>query len=125
MKDKFRILVVGAGSAGVDLLHQLLKAEFVELVCVCDLDENAPGIKLAKEHGIPTGKDSLEVLEKDTKIDIVMNVTGVKKVRESLRTFMLYSDNHYTVIMHERISALMVSLSKGVLVPMKEEDNEY
>jgi len=120
MPSNFRILVIGAGNAGVELLRQLATADFVELVCVCDKNPNAPGMLLAKEYGAPTSTDYLVVLRDNRDIDIIIDVTGVDEVEDSLHTFMKYSDNKHTVIMHERIARLMVSLSKGMLVEIKQ-----
>ncbi len=125
MQNKFRILVVGAGMAGAELLHKLMTANFIELVCVCDVIDDSPGIKLAQEHVVPTCQDVLSVLKDNPEIDIIIDVTGVKKVRDSLRQFMQDSGNQHTVIMHESIAALVVSLFKGELVTMKEEDKVY
>jgi acetaldehyde dehydrogenase (acetylating) len=125
MKNKFRILEVGAGMAGAELLHKLMTANFIELVCVCDVIDDSTGIKLAKENGVPTCQDALSVLKDDPEIDIIIDVTGVKKVRDSLRQFMQDTGNQHTVIMHESIAALVVSLFKGELVTMKEEDKVY
>jgi len=52
-------------------------------------------------------------------VDIVIDMTGVTKVREALRQYMQGSDNHCTIIMHELIAVLLMSLSQGELVTMK------
>mgnify|MGYP001587969005 CR=1 FL=1 len=119
MQTKFRILVIGAGTAGVELLRQLATAEFVELVCVCDLNPDAPGMQLAREYGAPTSTDYLLILRDNRDIDIIIDVSGVEEVEDSLHTFMKYSDNKHTIIMHESIARLMVSLSKGKMVTIK------
>ena len=52
-------------------------------------------------------------------VDIVIDVTGVTKLREEFRQYMQESDNHCTIIMHELIAVLLMSLSQGELVTMK------
>ncbi len=58
-------------------------------------------------------------------LDIIIDVTGIKSVRDQLRSYMQTSENNHTVIMHERISALLVSLFNGKLVDMKASDGVY
>ena len=58
-------------------------------------------------------------------IDIFIDVTGVHKVRDALRHYMQQTDNHHTVIMHELIAVLLLSLSKGKLVHFKHDDLDY
>jgi len=121
----FSVGIIGAGKAATELLHQLASADFVEIVGIADLKTDTPGILLAKEKGIPTTTDMNQILEMGEQLDILIDVTGVQAVRERLRQYMVESNNHHTVIMHERIAALMVSLAKGQLVDMKDSDDEY
>jgi len=121
----FSVGIIGAGQAATELLHQLVDAEFVKIVAIADLKTDTPGILLAKEQGIPTTTNMHDILELGESLDILIDVTGVHAVREQLRKYMVESDNHHTVIMHERIAALMISLAKGKLVEMKASDDEY
>ncbi len=123
--NKFTVGIIGAGRAAMEMLQQLASADFVNIVGIADMNENAPGIALAHEHNIPTTTDMAEILAKGEQLDILIDVTGVKKVRDSLRQHMQDSGNHHTVIMHERISALLISLAKGKLVEMKASDDDY
>ena len=123
--NHFSIGIVGAGHAAIEMLHQLLKADYVTITGIADMNENAPGIALAREHGIPTSTDMADILAAGEQLDILIDVTGVKKVRDILRQHMQDSGNHHTVIMHERISALMISLANNKLVEMKASDDEY
>lgn len=46
-------------------------------------------------------------------------------MRESLRSKMVETGNTHTLIMHEAIALLMMSLSAGRLVTSKHSDLEY
>jgi hypothetical protein len=35
------------------------------------------------------------------------------------------SENHHTIIMHELIAVLLMSLSQGKLIPMKHNTTDY
>jgi len=121
----FTVGIIGAGQAATELLNQLANAEFVDIVGIADLNTEAPGILLAEKHGINTTTDMKNILELGESLDIIIDVTGVHVVREKLRQHMVESNNRHTVIMHERIAALMVSLARGQLVDMKASDDDY
>ncbi|RLV59871.1 oxidoreductase [Parashewanella curva] len=121
----FSIGIIGAGQAATELLQQLVAAEFVYIVAIADLKTDAPGIELAKTHKIPTTTKINDILKLGEAIDIIIDVTGVCEVRNQLRQYMSETNNTHTVIMHERLSALMISLAKGALVEMKGSDETY
>lgn len=123
--NHFSIGIIGAGQAAIEMLQQLLQAEYVTITGIADMNDNAPGMALAREHNIPTTTDMADILEAGEQLDILIDVTGVKKVRDLLRQHMQTSGNQHTVIMHERISALMISLANGKLVDMKASDQDY
>jgi glyceraldehyde-3-phosphate dehydrogenase/erythrose-4-phosphate dehydrogenase len=123
--DQFKIAVIGAGDAGLELLNRLFTAEFIDILGVADTNDQAPGILLAKEHNIPVTTDMYDLLKDSSQIDILIDVTGVKAVRDALRTHMQESGNYHTIIMHERISALLLSLFNGEMVATKASDEFY
>ena len=91
--EHFKIAVIGAGHAGIELLQQLFDAEFVDIVGVADTKKDAPGMVLAREHQIPTTEDMNRVLVSRRKIDIMIDLTGVTAVRDHLRQHMRGSGN--------------------------------
>ncbi|MEJ2424490.1 MAG: oxidoreductase [Candidatus Thiodiazotropha sp.] len=120
-----RIILIGAGETGTPLLNQLLAAPFVDVVGVADLDDQMPGIQLAKKHGITTTNDFMSLVKLGEAVDIIIDVTGVAKVRADLRKYLQESGNHHTIIMHELIAVLLMSLSQGKLVSMKHDTADY
>ncbi len=120
-----RIVLIGAGETGTPLLKQLLAADFVEVVGVADLNEDMPGIQLARQHGIATTQDFMTLVRLGDAVDIIIDVTGAAKVREQLRQYLQESGNHHTIIMHELIAVLLMSLSQGKLVSMKHGPVDY
>jgi predicted homoserine dehydrogenase-like protein len=125
MSQWIRIAMVGAGETGTPLLQQLLSAPFVKVMGVADLNSEAPGMRLAREYGVKTFDDFMDLVSKGEELDIIIDVTGVHKVRDDLRHYMQQADNHHTIIMHEMIAVLLMSLSKGELVRMKHNDLDY
>ncbi|CAO3419357.1 oxidoreductase [Azospirillum doebereinerae] len=123
--DLFRVAVIGAGETGTPLLRTLLDAPFVELLGVADLDAEAPGARLARERGVATTTDFMELARLGDRLDILIDVTGVPAVREALRREMLESGNHHTLIVHEMVVQLMLSLLSGKLVRLKHGAQDY
>lgn len=119
----FQIVVIGAGETGTPLLQQLLDAPFVNLRGVADLELSQPGIALARERGVYVTTNFMELV--DHSVDIIIDVSGSPKVREVLRSNMLDTGNSHTLIMHEAIALLMMSLSAGKLVDSKHGQMEY
>ncbi|HEX8962037.1 MAG TPA: oxidoreductase [Rhodocyclaceae bacterium] len=120
-----RIVLIGAGETGTPLLKQLLAADFVEVVGVADLNDDMPGIQLARQRGVATTKDFMTLVRLGDTVDIIIDVTGVAKVRDQLRQYLQESGNHHTIIMHELIAVLLMSLSQGKLVSMKHNSVDY
>jgi len=123
--DLFRVAVIGAGETGTPLLRKLLAAPFVELLGVADLDPEAPGMRLAEDQGVKTTSNFRELAELGDGLDVLIDVTGVPAVRESLRKAMQETGNHHTVIVHEMVVQLMLSLLNGELVRLKHDTQDY
>ena len=121
--EQIKVGMIGAGETGTPLLRQLLDAPFVEMVGVADLNLESPGIQLARQRGISVTDNFIELAEQGTRIDILIDVTGSRKVREDLRRYMQFSGNTHTVIVHERVALLMLSLGAGKLVTTRHDDS--
>jgi glyceraldehyde-3-phosphate dehydrogenase/erythrose-4-phosphate dehydrogenase len=122
---KIRIAIIGAGETGTPLLRQLLDAPFVELLGIADLSDAQPGMQLAKARGVRTTNDFMDLARLGNGVDIIIDVTGVAKVRDQLRHYYQEAGNHHTVIMHELIAVLLMSLSQGTLVDAKHGAVDY
>lgn len=125
LMQAFRIVVIGAGDTGTPLLQQLFNAPFVQVLGVADLNLELPGIALARQHQVPVTDNFMELVSLGSQVDIIIDVTGATKVREQLRQYMVDSRNAHTVIMHEQIALLMMSLSAGKLVDSKHGLQQY
>ncbi|NPV29084.1 MAG: Gfo/Idh/MocA family oxidoreductase [Firmicutes bacterium] len=79
-----KVGIVGAGKGGTSVLKALSDLPGVRVVGIADINEEAPGMKLAKESGIKTYRDCVEMLEYSD-LDVVIEATGNPKVEELLR----------------------------------------
>lgn len=83
------IAIVGGGQGGSSILGTLSKIKEVEVIGIVDIDENAPGVQLAKELGVYYTNSIQEVLSK--KVDLIIEVTGNKRVEEEIRIHNIHS----------------------------------
>jgi FlaA1/EpsC-like NDP-sugar epimerase len=93
---KLSIAIIGAGNAGIEMMQKMIEVDFADLVAVVDKNEEAPGIKLAQEKGIPTTNDFMSLFKDDNELDIIIDITDIKAVRDELRSFMQESKNETT-----------------------------
>jgi PAS domain S-box-containing protein len=78
-----RVLIVGAGNGGTALLKLLQKTTMFQIVAVVDIDEKAPGMKLAKEMNIATGTDWHDFMNEE--MDFIIEATGKQEVLDEIR----------------------------------------
>lgn len=76
--------IIGGGRGGLAVLNLLLTIPAVRVVWVADVQSDAPAIIKAKEMGITTIADFVTRL-KDSSLQMVIEVTGVEKVKQLLR----------------------------------------
>lgn len=75
--------IVGAGKGGLAVLKVMDGLPDVRVVGIADLNEDAPGMRLARELGVKTFHDCLDLLRLPN-LEIVVEVTGNPKVQELL-----------------------------------------
>lgn len=110
MANIVKVALIGAGRTGTPLLKELLKYRYIKLVGVADRNEKAPGLKLAAKNKIYTTADPITLLQKKN-IDILIDVTGDVKLKKSMKDFFAETRNSKTIIMHELIARLFISVS--------------
>lgn len=118
MAKVVKVALIGAGRTGTPLLKELLKYRYIKIVGVADRKEAAAGIKLAAQRKIYTTSDPMALLRKKN-IDILIDVTGDGKLKKSIKDFLAKTRNSRTLIMHELIARLFISVStrKSALAP--------
>lgn len=77
-------LIIGAGRGGSALLEMFLEDDLANVVAMADTNPDAPGLKLAKEHGIPTYTNTVEAMHacKDCPGCIVYNLSNDDSIAE-------------------------------------------
>lgn len=119
MADKIRVALIGAGRTGTPLLKEFLKYRYVEVVGVADINPAAEGIRLAAKKGIFTTAKPMDIVRKAGDIDILIEVSGDRKLKRSLKNHFEKTGNKKTIIMHDLIARLFISVctKKSKLIP--------
>lgn len=113
-----RVMLVGAGNGGVTLLKMLHKTKILEVVAVIDINEQAPGILLAKQLGIQTSTCWQEALSKQ--VDIVIEATNNNNVLQEI----MEKKNKSIIVIPGTIAHIMSDLineKEALIVKLKEE----
>jgi methyl-accepting chemotaxis protein len=76
-------LIIGGGNAAKTLVNYFIETENLKIEAVIDLNENAPGMVYAREKNIPTSNQIENYIE-SPEVDIIVELTGNRKVRESI-----------------------------------------
>lgn len=75
------IAIVGAGQGGTTILNSLTDIPSFKVVGICDVNEQAPGMVLARKKGVPTYSD-LPRLCAYPGLNVIIEATGNAKVQE-------------------------------------------
>lgn len=73
------IAIIGAGKGGTAILETLLKMPSVITKHVCDVNPSAPGVTLARQHGIQCHTQMTEICQ-NKEVDLIFEVTGRKEI---------------------------------------------
>lgn len=111
------IVIVGAGQGGYNIIRSFINIQDIKINMVIDRDMNAPGIKLAKEHGLPCFKDLEAICADNT--DIIIEVTGNKTVSKLLSD--KFKDT--CTILDSKAALLITTLVKNDILTLEKLNN--
>lgn len=77
------IVIVGGGRGGAAMLRSLITLPDVKILGIADINDQAPGLVLAREMGVVTFNDFLDMI-KLPQVEVVIDVTGADAVRERI-----------------------------------------
>jgi len=110
MSQTLSIALIGAGRTGTPLLQDLLQYNYIKILAVADIDSASPGMQLAKNHQIPCFTDPMELVKAVKEVDILVEVSGDLKLKERIKNHYEETGNRKTLIMHDLIARLLISL---------------
>lgn len=111
--------VVGGGKGGTSILKEFSGIEGFSIVGVCDVNDNAPGIRLAREMGIRVYKNLEELLSLPG-LDILIEATGSPQVRETIYE----KKQPGTVVAESQVANVMMTLIETREEMFKKMHNE-
>jgi len=74
-EDPHRAVILGAGRGGSAILEMFLDENLVDVVAIADTDPNAPGLALARAHGLNV-YDNVEQALRESAPCVAFNMTG-------------------------------------------------
>lgn len=80
-----KTFIVGGGQGCFALFPILSTDKRIQIVGICDVNEKAPGVLLAREVGIPTTTNFQDFLKKND-VDFIIDVTGIPEVSQKLNS---------------------------------------
>ena len=77
MDERLRVLIIGSGNIGTDLMAKVGRSPTLELVGVAGIDPDSPGLAKAAAAGITTSHDGLdELLGRAPDVDLAFDATS-------------------------------------------------
>ncbi|HQE22864.1 MAG TPA: methyl-accepting chemotaxis protein [Syntrophomonadaceae bacterium] len=91
------IAIVGAGQGGTAILKSIQGIPSIKVVGICDVNNDAPGMVLARNLGITTYTD-IQKMVSNPMLDLVIEATGSPKVQELITQYK--GENVYVIESH-------------------------
>lgn len=123
------IIIVGAGQGGSSILQALHGIPGIKVQGICDVNTDAPGIKLAKKKGVPIYSDISKIFTVPA-LDLIIEATGNARVQQMIyegkKNEVAVLDSHGANLMMTLVEArekMIVNLHKEAekLAEMSEE----
>jgi acetaldehyde dehydrogenase len=77
MDEPIRVLIIGSGNIGSDLMAKVGRSPLLELVGMAGIDPDSPGLARAAEAGVATSSEGLEeLLGRVTDVDLAFDATS-------------------------------------------------
>nr|WP_204617073.1 methyl-accepting chemotaxis protein [Desulforadius tongensis] len=99
--------IIGGGRGGYAMLRAFKNIDQVHIMGIADIKEDAKGMQFAREIGIPTYTDFVELL-KQPGLEIIIDVTGVEELREKIEKY----KSAESIFVETKVAKLMWFLAK-------------
>ncbi|MBW8078802.1 MAG: diguanylate cyclase [Gallionella sp.] len=118
------VLILGGGRGGSALLEMFLDDPLVEVIGIADPSPDAPGIRLALAHAIPTHTDALAAMRacKDYQDCIIYNLTHDEAI--PAQAVEVFGDKHVTSGPEAKLFWQMVTHLKQVKTELEKSQNQ-
>ncbi|MFK7160684.1 hypothetical protein V6U78_06500 [Marinospirillum sp. MEB164] len=110
MSARLSIALIGAGRTGTPLLKDLMQYDYIQVLGVADIDSESPGMRLARDQGVACFTEPMELVKAVGEVDILVEVSGDPELKAKIKTHYEQTANRKTLIMHDLIARLIISL---------------
>ncbi|MDH7478627.1 MAG: methyl-accepting chemotaxis protein [Syntrophomonadaceae bacterium] len=111
--------IIGGGKGGASIIRGFSGIEGFYILGICDTNDKAPGIALARERAIPVFS-KLEELLALPGLEVVIEATGSPKVREAIQE----KKQPQTVVADSQVANVMMTLIEAREEMFKKMHNE-
>jgi diguanylate cyclase (GGDEF)-like protein/PAS domain S-box-containing protein len=120
----YPVLIIGAGRGGAALLEMFMTDNLVKVVAIADTDVEAPGIKLARQNGIPTYSDAVKALQacKDYRDCIVYNLSHDDSIADE--AYKVFGDKRVASGLEVQLFWQMVTNLKQIKGDLEKSQNQ-
>jgi ketol-acid reductoisomerase len=121
--EQQNVAIIGLGRVGSVFLERLLQLDQhgVNIVCIAELKETS-GRLLAQDNDVKI-VDLNEMVAISDDIEIIFDLTGDEKIRQTLRDKLASVNNYYTIVAPENIARLIWAVM-GNQIPFPDFHNE-
>lgn len=118
------VLIIGAGRGGCALLEMFIEDSLVKVIAIADTNPDAPGIKLANDHGIPSYTDPVEAILacKDYPDCLVYNLSHDDSIAKEVEK--VFGDKRVTSGPEVKLFWQMVTNLKQTKGKLEESQNQ-
>ncbi|BCK87191.1 hypothetical protein MIZ01_0962 [Sideroxyarcus emersonii] len=120
----YPVLIIGAGRGGSALLEMFMEDGLVSVVAMADMNSDAPGLQLARAHGIPTYTDAIRALQacKGYPDCIVYNLSHDDTIAEE--AFRVFGDRRVASGLEVKLFWQMVTNLKQTKGDLEKSQNQ-
>jgi acetaldehyde dehydrogenase len=77
--SQIRVVIIGSGNIGTDLMAKVSRSAVLELAGVAGIDPDSPGLARAAKAGVPTSSQGLEeLLDRVAHVDLAFDATSAR-----------------------------------------------
>ncbi len=116
--NKVKVVIIGAGQGGSSIYNLLKGVNYVNIVGVADINEDAPGMLLAKQDGVYVINDFVKLFEQQKGIDVIIEATGRADVQRRIHQ----SKTDKAAVMDAQAADLMMMVLKDKHELMLEKE---
>ncbi len=111
MSKTMKVGLVCNFRTGAPLVRLLMQKRYIHIRGVADRDENSPGMRLAREAGLFTSSDPLDLARLGEGLDVLIYSGDDNKTLGSIKRHYTITKNSRTVIVNRHVTNLLLNIA--------------